>query len=188
VELVSVGHGTASAPQLIELLTGAGVQQVVDVRRYPASRTHPQVHREALAGYLPAAGIGYRWEERLGGRRRLPPQQSPDTWWRVEAFRAYAAHMRTTEFGSAMAELADGSRSGPGRTALLCSESVWWRCHRRLIADYLDLILLQPVLHLMPGGRLTPHEPSAGARIAAPGLLIYDLIAPAPAAAPDRPS
>lgn len=147
---------------------------MVDVRRYPGSRANPDVHTDALAGWLPDRGIGYRWEERLGGRRSLPRgAASPDPWWTVAAFRAYAAHTRTGEFRAALAAVLDESDALV--TAVMCSESVWWRCHRRLIADVAVLAYGRPVRHLMPGGRLTEHRPAAGARVRPDGLVVWDV-------------
>lgn len=168
--LLTVGHGTAGQAELVALLGGAGVQRLVDVRRYPGSRAHPHFAREAMAQWLPAAGIDYRWEERLGGRRRLPPEAA-DGWWQVEAFRAYAGHMRTAEFCAAAAILADDVAEAS--TALMCSESLWWRCHRRLISDYFVMVHQTPVLHLGHDGRLAEHRVAPGARLAG-GLLHYD--------------
>ena len=160
--LLPTGHGRADRHELGDRLTGAGVDLLVDVRRFPGSRNHPDVATEALAGWLPELGIGYRWEERLGGRRRLPPGEPVvDDWWTVAQFAAYAAHTRTPEFTAALdAVLADAAEQ---TVAVMCSESVWWRCHRRLIADVAVLAHGVPVTHLMPGGRLTPHRPSEGA-------------------------
>jgi uncharacterized protein (DUF488 family) len=169
--LHTVGHGTASQAELVALLTGARVARVVDVRRYPGSRAHPHVGRDALARWLPAAGIAYRWEERLGGRRRLPAG-SPDRWWTVPAFRAYAGHMRTPEFGAAIGDLLAEARTTT--TAVMCSEALWWRCHRRLIADFVVLARRADVRHLWHDGRLTSHPVAAGARRTEDGHLIYD--------------
>ena len=160
--LLTVGHGSDDRERLAARLAAAGVQSIVDVRRYPGSRTNPDVARDALAAWLPAASIGYRWEERLGGRRRLPPDRPVvDSWWTVDQFAAYAAHTRTPEFVAALdgvlAEAADAA------VAVMCSESVWWRCHRRLIADVAVLARGVPVTHLMPDGRMRPHDPAAGA-------------------------
>jgi len=166
--LLTIGHGTASRDQLLDLLAGAGVARIVDVRRFPGSRAHPHVRREALAEWLPAAGVGYRWEERLGGRRRLA-DGSPDVWWQVEAFRAYAGHMRTAEFAAAMDQVL-----GESGVAVMCSESLWWRCHRRLIADFAVLARGAEVRHLAHDGRLTAHTVAAGARLREDGLLVYD--------------
>ena len=127
-----------------------------------------------MEGWLPEAGIDYLWEPRLGGRRRLPTGQDPsvDGWWRVEAFRAYAAHMRTAEFREGLAVLLD--QAAAASTAIMCSESVWWRCHRRLLADHLVLVEGVEVLHLMHDGRLTPHPSTPGVRVE-DGRLVYDV-------------
>ncbi|WP_308042460.1 DUF488 domain-containing protein [Micromonospora sp. PLK6-60] len=170
---MTVGHGAAGRGDLGELLCGAGVALVVDVRRYPASRTNPDVRREALQDWLPERGIAYRWEPRLGGRRHVRAgEPEPDTWWTVPAFRAYAAYTRTAEFDAALTEvLPDAARR---TTAVMCSESVWWRCHRRLIADVAVLGRGVPVEHLMPGGRRSPHRPAEGARRLSDGHLVWD--------------
>ena len=168
--LLTVGHGPQGRDALGTRLTGAGISGLVDVRRFPGSRNNPDVQREALEEWLPALGVGYRWDERLGGRRRLPPGEPvEDGWWTVAQFAAYAAHTRTPEFATALAEvLAAADRDV---VAVMCSESVWWRCHRRLIADVAVLGRGIPVSHLMPDGRLTPHRPSAGAVLGADGQV-----------------
>ena len=115
---------------------------------------------------LGAASIDWRWEERLGGRRRLNVADdavSPDSWWRVAAFRAYAAWTRTPEFADGMqAVLADASGR---RTAVMCSEAVWWRCHRRVVADVATVLHGVDVLHLMHDGSLRPHPVSETAAV-----------------------
>lgn len=188
--LLTFGHGTLSQAAIVDLLHGAGVEQVVDVRRFPGSRRHPHVARDELERWLPAAGVGYRWEPRLGGRRRSEPAEAEvDPWWQVDAFRAYAAHTRTEDYGRAIEALLAGATAG--RTAVMCSESLWWRCHRRLISDVCVLLHDVPVLHLGHDGRLTPHLPAAGARVTARGL-VYDRSreddgpAATPAPSPDR--
>lgn len=104
--LLTFGHGTADQEQIAALLGGARVRWVVDVRRFPGSRRHPHVATDELARWLPDRGIGYRWEPRLGGRRQVPPDEvGADPWWRVEAFRGYAAHTRTDEFRAAIDDL-----------------------------------------------------------------------------------
>ena len=173
--LLTFGHGLATREELSTLLTGAEVRAVVDVRTAPGSRHNPDAGREALATWLPAADIEYRWERRLGGFRKLAPD-SPDTFWRNEAFRAYAGYTRDPEFVAAMDELLDQAAST--RTAVMCAETVWWRCHRRIIADFATLARGVKVLHLMPGGRLSQHQPSPGARLRDDGLLIYDVSDP----------
>ncbi len=171
--LLTVGHGRTEADQLAELLLGAGVELVVDIRRFPGSRASPHLARDALAEHLPRAGVGYRWEERLGGRRSLPRDPpSADTWWTVAAFRAYAAHTRSPEFSAALADvLADAALR---RVTVMCSESVWWRCHRRLVADVAVLAHGLEVRHLMPDGSLRPHPVAPGARLAADGSVVWD--------------
>ncbi len=160
--LFTVGHGTQDAAALGARLTAAGVGLIVDVRRYPGSRNSVDVRRESLEKWLPTLGVDYRWEERLGGRRRLPAGEPvEDGWWTVAQFAAYAAHTRTPEFAAALDEVL--AESETRIVAVMCSESVWWRCHRRLIADVAVLARGVPVSHLMPDGRLTPHHPSEGA-------------------------
>lgn len=169
--LLTFGHGTATEPEIIDLLSGAGVERVVDVRRFPGSRRHPHVAAAELERWLPAAGVGYRWEPRLGGRRSAPRgTDSVDVWWEVAAFRAYAAHARTSEFGEALGEVLE---QAVPRTAVMCSESLWWRCHRRVIADVVVLLHDRPVLHLGHDGRLTEHRPAPGARVTPDGI-VYD--------------
>ena len=163
--LLTVGHGTSTTEELASRLTAAGVEVLVDVRRFPGSRRHPHLSREALSEWLP---VDYRWEERLGGRRPLPPE-SPDIAMRNASFRGYAAWMRTPDFRAALEQVLES----PRLTAVMCSESVWWRCHRRMVADAAALLHGVPVRHLMPDGRLTPHPPTSGVRVAG-DELVYD--------------
>lgn len=167
--ILTFGHGTASRDGIVELLRGAGATVVVDVRSAPGSRRNPHVARSEIRRWLPEAGIDYRWERRLGGFRELP-EDSPDVAWRNDSFRAYAAHMRTTEFTAAVDELL----SDPGQPAVMCSESVWWRCHRRMISDFLLVARRTPVHHLMHDGRVQEHEPLPEVRLRDDGLLVYD--------------
>lgn len=167
--VLTVGHGTAAKDELVALLRGAGVRSLVDIRTAPGSRRVPHVARAALSGWLPENGIAYRWEPRLGGFRR-PPPDSPDLIWRNEAFRGYAAHARTPEFLAAVDDLLAEAAG----TAVMCSEAVWWRCHRRVLADFLVLARGLRVRHLMHDGRLEPHRPTEGVRLRDDGLLVYD--------------
>ncbi len=157
----TVGHGTAEADELGELLRGVGVTELVDVRRFPGSRRNPHVSSEAMAGWLPEHGVGYRHLESLGGRRKLGPD-SPHIGLRNEQFRAYADHMTSEEFVAGVAELLE--MASDESVAVMCSESVWWRCHRRLLADHLVLVHDVVVEHLFHDGRLTRHEPTPEAR------------------------
>ncbi len=170
--LVTVGHGPADRRRLGRLLTDAGIEVVVDVRRFPGSRTNPDVGRDALAGWLPDAGIAYRWEEGLGGRRSGGDGPPEDPWWTVAAFRAYAAHTRTPGFTEALDRVL--AEAVTRTVTVMCSESVWWRCHRRLIADVATLARGVPVRHLMPDGRWSAHHPAAGARLRPDGLVVWD--------------
>ena len=171
--LISVGHGPLRADGLGALLRSANIEALVDIRRFPNSRHNPDVEGDAMAVWLPDAGIDYRWDERLGGRRRLPADSAPaDTWWQVEQFAAYAAYTRTAPFENALTELLD--QAARQRTAIMCSESVWWRCHRRLVADVAVLKYGLGVYHLMHDDRLVEHEPAAGARLRTDGQVIWD--------------
>jgi uncharacterized protein (DUF488 family) len=182
-QLLTFGHGTLPQDDMAGLLQGAGIRRLVDVRRFPGSRRHPHVARDQLEQWLPAAGVAYRWEPRLGGRRRSDPDEAEvDVWWQVQAFRAYAAHTRTDDFRSALDELLTGATQS--RTAVMCSETVWWRCHRRLISDVAVLLHDVDVQHLGHDRRLSPHRPAVGARITAEGL-VYDLCGGDEAAADD---
>jgi uncharacterized protein (DUF488 family) len=170
VPLLTAGHGPDDRDRLGARLTASDVSSLVDVRRFPGSRTNPDVRREALEEWLPATGIGYRWDDALGGRRRLTAGQPvADDWWTVAQFAAYAAHTRTPEFRAALDEVLD--EAATATVAVMCSESVWWRCHRRLIADVAVLGRGVPVRHVMPDGRLTPHRLSGGAVLGDDGLV-----------------
>jgi uncharacterized protein (DUF488 family) len=169
--LLTFGHGTADRTRLTELLRTAAVGAVVDVRTAPGSRHNPDVNRRQLQQWLPEAGIDYRWEKRLGGFRR-PAPDSPDVVWRNESFRGYAGYTRDPAFVAAMEELLRGAARVP--TAVMCSEAVWWRCHRRIIADFVLVARGVPVAHLMHDGRLVPHSPTPGVRLRADRLIVYD--------------
>ena len=174
--LLTVGHGLAPRSELTALFQGVDAGVVVDVRRFPGSRRNPDVGTDALASWLPDADIRYLWEPRLGGRRRLPAGEADDAdpWWRVDAFRAYAAHTRTPDFRAATDELlALVASTAPRTTLVMCSESLWWRCHRRVISDVLVLLHGRDVEHLGHDGRRTAHQPAAGARVTPEGLR-YD--------------
>ena len=169
--LLTFGHGTASAERMTELLRGADVTVLIDVRTAPGSRRHPHVARAELERWLPEAGISYRWDKRLGGFRKATPD-SPDTVWREDMFRGYAAHMRTDGFQAAMDEVL--AQAGTDRTVVMCAESLWWRCHRRLLADFAVAARGVPVRHLLHDGRIEEHRLSPGLRRRDDGLLVYD--------------
>ncbi len=171
MHLITVGHGTLSQEELGDLLRGAGVEHIVDVRTAPGSRRHPHVARAALAEWLPDLGIGYTWEPRLGGWRK-PAIDSPNIALRNGSFRGYADYMLTPAFWAALDDVL--AQAGQARTAVMCSESVYWRCHRRLIADAVELGRQVGVLHLGHDGQSRPHRLTEGVR-AAEGGLRYDV-------------
>ena len=149
----SIGHGTRTTDELAALLTEAGVEIVIDVRRYPAGRRQPHLSRARLAVDLPARNLGYEWwGEALGGRRRPSPDAGATTGWRSPAFAGYAEHMDTQSFRDALTAIE--VRAGAGEAlAIMCSETLWWRCHRRLIADALvsDGIVVEHLIDRVPG-------------------------------------
>ena len=171
VTVFTIGHGARDIEAFLDLLRGAGVRRLVDVRTAPGSRKHPQFGRDALEASLASAGLEYVWEgEALGGWRRAR-SDSRHTSLRASGFRGYADHMETETFREARRRLIDGSAGIP--TTVMCAESVWWRCHRRLLADAL-LAAGCEVRHIMDGPRLEPHRLSAQARIE-DGLPVYDV-------------
>lgn len=172
MRVLTFGHGTAGAGEITRLLRGAGVRRLLDARTAPTSRHNPDATREAMSCWLPEAGIGYRWDKRLGGWRKARPD-SDDIALRNQSFRGYAAHMRSAEFLGAVDDLLDGAEAD--LTAVMCAESVWWRCHRKMIADFLAVARDVEVGHLMHDGAVQPHRPSPQARLLAErGVLVYD--------------
>jgi uncharacterized protein (DUF488 family) len=158
--LLTIGHGTATAEELVALLDGAGAERLVDVRTAPGSRRHPQFRRETMAGWLAEAGVAYRWEPDLGGFRR-PEPASVNQVLRHPAFRGLRrlhAHGRRSgrPWTGLLAEAADGPDDGH------VLETLWWRCHRRLLADAAVLVRGAEVLHLDHRGGQEPHRPDRG--------------------------
>ena len=153
--IFTVGHGTRPLEELLSVCNDATVDRLIDVRRYPGSRRNPQFAREALERTLSPSGIAYEWwGESLGGRRKVA-DSSRHKAWRVEAFQAYADHMDTWLFRDALRSL-ESRAIGGERLVLMCSETVWWRCHRRLIADALALHGFE-VIHLLTPGKKQVH-------------------------------
>ncbi len=171
MRLLTVGHGTLAADAIASLLVGAGVGNLVDVRSAPGSRRHPHVARAAMAGWLPAAGVGYRWEPDLGGFRK-PAPDTPNVGLRHPGFRGYADHMATARFADALDRLL--AEAATVSTAVMCSESVWWRCHRRLLADAAVLLRGAEVVHLGHDGRLADHRVTDSAQVV-DGIVRYPL-------------
>lgn len=158
----TIGHSTRSLDEVVGMLGQHDVDLLVDVRRFPSSRAHPQWDQAAVAAGLPA-DIGYRWIAALGGRRHTPAGvASPNGAWRVKAFRDYADYMATDAFREGLDELLDlAERATP---AIMCSEAVPWRCHRRLITDAL-LVAGAHVVDVLSPTSARPAVLSASARV-----------------------
>jgi uncharacterized protein (DUF488 family) len=169
VTVYTLGHSTRSAEELLALLRAHGIGGVADVRRFPASRRHPQFARESLAETLAGAGVRYDWLPALGGRR-APRPDSPHVAWREPGFRAYADHMETEEFRAGLETLLGLAAARP--TAVLCAEAMPWRCHRQLIADAL-VVRGVTVLHVLGPGAPRGHVLSRLARLDG-DRLVYD--------------
>ena len=167
--VLTIGHSTRPLDVFIALLQRHGVQRLADVRRFPASRTQPQFNRDSLPEALAAAGIDYTWHEALGGRRPTRPD-SRNTRWRNRSFRGYADYMETSAFEAAFERLT--AEVDAQRTALMCAEILWWRCHRSLLADRLQAGGRR-VAHIGPDGELIAHPYTAAAWLDE-GRLRYD--------------
>ncbi len=167
--IFTIGHSTRPADEFLDLLRGRDVRLLVDVRRFPGSRRHPQFNGETLAATLAEAGIGYRHEPDLGGRRD-GLADSPNTGWRNAGFRAYADHLANADFRSALARLLADAQTTV--VAIMCAEAVPWRCHRQLIADAL-VAGGADVRHIISASEPQPHELNPMARVGPDGLLTY---------------
>lgn len=168
----TVGHGTRTTEELASILDDAGVAGLVDVRRFPGSRRHPHFSKEALEHSLPSLGLAYEWRgEALGGRRKAGGV-SRHVALRNNSFRSYADYMDSDEFRHALARLEDDARAAP--VAIMCAESLWWRCHRKLIADALVLDGFE-VVHLIHVGKSQPHKPPDEMRADEHNRPVYDL-------------
>ncbi|HEY8535316.1 MAG TPA: DUF488 domain-containing protein [Vicinamibacterales bacterium] len=167
----TVGHSTRPLDELVAILESAGVTRLVDVRSIPRSRTNPQFNIDALPAALAPHGIEYCHLAALGGRRPLRrdvPSRNPG--WEHPAFRAYADYAGTPAFRSGLGQLELLALERP--TAIMCAEAVWWRCHRRLIADYL-IVRGWSVVHLMGVGRSEPARLTPGTRVLDDGVIEY---------------
>lgn len=172
--LLTLGHGTASADELARLIRDASIASVVDVRTIPKSRRHPQFWREEMERWVPAmSGAAYRWERRLGGFRKTRPE-SPNVALQHPSFRGYADYMESETFVAALNDVL--GQAATAQTAVMCSETLWWRCHRRLIADAALLLHDVSVGHVMHDGTLRSHVPTAGVRVTPEGKLRYDVL------------
>lgn len=174
----TVGHSTRSITEFVEILQAAGIGSVADVRRLPGSRAHPQFNNDALSRSLAEFQIAYEHVVPLGGRRAkvagVPPELNAG--WRNRSFHNYADYARTPEFSDGLDRLVELGRTRP--CAMMCSEAVWWRCHRRIIADHL-LARGEEVIHLMEKGRMEPARLTPGAVLRDDGSVVYPPAAPA---------
>jgi uncharacterized protein (DUF488 family) len=157
----TVGHSTRSGEEFIQILLGNRIEVLVDVRTFPMSRRYPQFNKDALAESLREAGITYKHQANLGGRRK-PRPDSHNSAWRNEQFRGYADHMETEDFKNGVQELLELASSK--RAAVMCAEAVWWRCHRSLIADYLKAAGHE-VIHILDEKKTEEHPYTSAARI-----------------------
>ena len=164
----TIGHSSRPLGSFLDLLVRHHVRGVADVRRFPGSRRQPAYAQDPLRAALERRGIGYAWLPALGGRRR-PRADSPNTAWRNASFRGYADHMASAEFASGMDELL--ALAAERRTAMMCAEALWWRCHRALIADALCVAGIE-VQHILDAGHCAAHPLTSPARIVG-GRLSY---------------
>jgi len=186
--LYTIGHSTRTTQELIDILRGARVTRLVDIRSIPRSRTNPQFNEDVLPNTLACAGIGYVRLAALGGRRakrKLDPAAShaetaaaENAGWEVQAFRNYADYCDTPEFRRGLGELL--TLAAEESCAIMCAEAVWWRCHRRIVTDYV-LARGVPVIHLLSATTSTPATMTPFAVVGARGRISY----PAPSALAD---
>jgi uncharacterized protein (DUF488 family) len=169
----TVGHGARELEEFLAVLRSATIHLLVDVRMFPGSRRHPHFSKGSLEVALPGNGVRYSWRgEALGGRRKAA-EKSRHFAWRNDSFRAYADHMDTELFRNALKELEGEAASGT-RLAVMCAETLWWKCHRRLIADALALDGLE-VVHLIGEHDHQPHKLHESVRLDEHGLAAYDV-------------
>jgi len=168
-KILTVGHSTRSSAEFNEILLAHEINALVDVRSFPGSRRYPHFNKAELARVLEGAGILYFHNPQLGGRRR-PSPHSKNTAWKNASFRAYADHMESEEFEKGIQDLL--RLAGEKRTAVMCAEALWWRCHRSLIADFLKAKGIE-VIHLLDAKHTEIHPYTAAARIL-DGHLSYE--------------
>ena len=165
----SIGHGTRPVEELVAVLRETAIAMLADVRSIPGSRRHPQFGRSALTASLADAGIEYVHLRGLGGRRDAAPD-SPHAALKVDAFRGYADHMASAEFAAEYKQLVELARARS--TAFMCAETLWWKCHRRMLSDRLTVDGWD-VVHLLVPGTSEPHRLWDVARVV-DGQLVYD--------------
>ena len=173
--IFTIGHSTRSIEEFVELLRDGPAEMVVDVRTVPRSRTNPQYNEDTVADALAPFQVGYTRIAELGGLRGRAPEVDPEAnaLWRNRSFHNYADHALSDDFARGFEELLD--LASERRCAIMCAEAVWWRCHRRIIADYL-LARGRTVFHLMGGGKVDRAKLTPGAAIAG-GKVLYPAVA-----------
>ena len=180
----TIGHSNRALEEFVDILRVARVDLVVDVRSFPRSRSNPSYNLDVLPGELERYQIGYRHMPALGGRRNLQPDvpDEVNAHWRNRSFHNYADYALSSEFAAALEDLVALGRDR--RLAMMCSEAVWWRCHRRIITDHL-LLNGQMVDHLLGANRIDAAKPTPGAELTRDGKVIYP---PSAMASRDAPS
>ena len=160
--VLTIGHSNHPLDRFLALLAGHGVEALVDIRRFPGSRTHPHFSRDNLAAALPKSGVEYHWLEALGGRRHKQRDESPNVGLENRGFRNYADYMLTDEFREGVEQLLEVARQK--RTAILCAEGLFWQCPRGLVSAFVagNGVTVQ---HIMPDCALRPHNMTSGAVI-----------------------
>ena len=170
IEIWTIGHSTQSIEEFTDLLQANQIGALADVRRFPGSRRYPQFRQEALAASLAQAEIEYQHFPELGGRRRSVRVDSPNRAWRNAAFRGYADYMMTEAFRAGVERLLELAREK--RTAIMCAEAVWWRCHRGMISDYLKAHGVK-VSHIFSANKVQEHPYTSAANVVE-GKLSYE--------------
>lgn len=163
----TIGHSTRTLEELLEMLDSFQIKAVVDIRSYPGSRRYPHFNKENLEVTLPSNDVQYFHIKKLGGRRKVNID-SKNTAWRHPAFRGYADYMETEEFKEGIQQLEQIAMQQP--TAFMCSEAVWWRCHRSMVSDFLK-VRGWKVLHIMGIGKDQEHPYTSPARIVGENLV-----------------
>jgi uncharacterized protein (DUF488 family) len=173
VTIFTIGHSTRAIEELLALIKEFEIALLADIRSFPASARHPQFNRENLERALPEAGIEYRWlGKELGGYRKKKDPNSPHTALRSPGFRNYADHMGSEDFARGIEELL--ALAAGQRTAYMCAELLWWRCHRSLVSDYLSACRGAEIVHILQNNKSEPHRLHRAAR-RVEGKLVYDV-------------
>lgn len=167
--IFTIGHSNRSFDDFLALLEAFQIKLVADIRHYPGSRKYPHFNREALRVHLPENGIAYRHLLGLGGRRK-GRSESKNDGWHHPAFRSYADYAQTADFTCALDELIELAR--PQRTAIMCSEAVYWRCHRRIVTDYLIARGIE-VQHIIGSRHTSPGSLTPFAHVCSDGTILY---------------